>query len=82
MYYTYILFSSKLNKYYTGQTIDLDRRLEEHNRGKTSFMKSGIPWELVYSTSFDTRKEAVNQEHMIKKRGAARFLSDLRDAVG
>jgi len=35
MYYTYILYSPKINKYYTGQTKDLNHRLKEHNRGKT-----------------------------------------------
>ena len=82
MYYTYILFSSKLKKYYTGQTSDLNRRLVEHNRGKTSFMKSGKPWDLIYSKSFASRKEAVNYERIIKKRGAARFISEQGGAVG
>jgi hypothetical protein len=31
----YILFSSSLQKFYTGQTHDLQNRLEEHNSGET-----------------------------------------------
>ena len=82
MYITYILFSPKINKFYTGQTEDLERRLEEHNRGKTPFSASGIPWEVVFSKEFFSRQEAIKLERFIKKRGAARFLNDNNIAVG
>ena len=74
MYCTYILFSQKVNKFYTGQTEDLSRRIEEHNRGKTSFLASGIPWKLIYFKEFKTRAEAINLEMFIKKRDAGRYL--------
>ena len=38
----YILFSSSLNKYYVGSTIDIDRRIEEHNRGKKNRIKISV----------------------------------------
>ena len=76
VFIVYILYSAKLNKYYIGFTMHLDRRLEEHNRGKTVFTRSGIPWELIYQKSFSTRPEAVRFEKSIKKRGAGRFLKD------
>ena len=82
MFTTYILYSLNLRKFYTGQTEDIERRLEEHNRGKTPFMKKGIPWKLLYSQSFETRSEAMQLEKKIKKRGAQRFLIDLGLAVG
>ena len=76
MYITYILYSPKVDKFYTGQTKDLYRRLEEHNRGKTSFLASGIPWILMFSKEIESRTEALKLEKQIKKRGAARFLND------
>jgi putative endonuclease len=76
MYHTYILFSSKLNRYYTGQTEDLERRVAEHNRGKTAGMAGGIPLKLIYSKDFISRSEAMKLEKFIKKRGAFRFLLD------
>ena len=76
MFYVYILFSTSLQKYYTGQTKDIQKRLEEHNRGKTPYMAKGKPWELVYSVCLSSRAEAMTLEKKIKKRGASRFLFD------
>ncbi|MFM9910695.1 MAG: GIY-YIG nuclease family protein, partial [Chitinophagaceae bacterium] len=45
MPYTYILFSAKLNKYYVGACINLERRFYEHNIGHSKFTRPGIPWE-------------------------------------
>jgi putative endonuclease len=81
MFVTYILFSAKINKFYTGQTSDLIRRLEEHNRGKTAFMSGGAPWELLFSKEFNTRQEAIQLEKIIKKRGASRFLTDNKNQL-
>ena len=82
MYFTYILYSQTLGKYYTGQTQDLERRLEEHNRGKTKFLDLGKPWVIVYCRGFADRSGAVALEKQVKKRGAKRFLLDNPSKVG
>ena len=82
MFATYILYSQRINKYYIGHTKDLERRLIEHNRGKTAFMAKGAPWSIVYSFNFQSRTEAVGLEMTIKKRGAERYLSDLKKKYG
>ena len=82
MYVTYILYSPKIDKYYSGQTMDLDRRLKEHNRGKTRFSANGMPWQIVYSKICITKSEALKLEKFIKKRGASRFLLDLKSQSG
>jgi putative endonuclease len=76
MYTTYILYSSTLKKFYTGHSQDFVRRLGEHNRGKTSFLKRGIPWTVVFAKEIGTRSEAIKLETSIKKRGAKRFLNE------
>ena len=78
MCHTYILFSQSLNKYYVGSTIHLLERIEEHNRGKSSFTKSVIPWELMYAIECDEISQARELEIKIKKRGAVRYLESLR----
>ncbi len=77
MYYVYILFSDCLNRYYTGSCADLGKRLAEHNRGQSRYTKTGVPWRLVRSFEVSDRGNALKLETKIKKRGAARFLSDL-----
>jgi putative endonuclease len=36
-YFVYILWSTELQKFYIGQTQDLENRLKEHNAGEGSF---------------------------------------------
>ncbi|MFB2117819.1 GIY-YIG nuclease family protein [Parapedobacter sp. 2B3] len=77
MYSFYILSSERLHRYYTGSCVDLDKRLMEHNRGQSRYTKHGLPWRLVCRFEVSSRSEALKLEMKIKKRGAARFLSDL-----
>ncbi len=76
MFYVYILHSSSLEKYYVGSTEDVNHRLQQHNSGKGSFTKKGIPWLLIISFECITRSESVQLEMKIKKRGAKRYLQD------
>ena len=46
--FVYVLRSLKSQVLYTGMTENLERRLVEHNQGKTRFTKGHLPWELVY----------------------------------
>ena len=76
-FYVYILFSNSLNRYYTGHTNDLPRRLEDHNRGKGNYTVKGSPWVLIRSFETITRAEATALEKKIKARGIKRYLEDI-----
>ena len=76
MYYTYILYSNKIGKYYTGQTQDLQNRLKEHLSGEGKYSSLSHDWQLVWSQKCESRSEALKLETKIKKRGAKRFLVD------
>ncbi len=52
MFYCYILYSERLDKYYIGSTNDLNGRLQRHNTSNHGFTSTGKPWELKYSESF------------------------------
>lgn len=65
-FYTYVLYSKLHERFYTGLTQNLKRRLQEHNSGKTKSTKAYRPWELVFSESFQTRAEARNREKYLK----------------
>ena len=78
---TYILYSEKLNKYYVGSTTDIQRRLEEHNRGKEKFTSTGVPWKLVYKEIFQELKQARQRELHIKKMKSRKYIESLISLV-
>ena len=59
-----------------GQTQNIDKRLERHNKGLVKSTKRGVPWDLVTTIDVANRSEALLLEKRIKKRGAKRFLND------
>jgi putative endonuclease len=73
----YVLYSPKLNKYYVGACIDLDRRIYEHNLGRSKFTRLGVPWELKYSEEFPTLLEAKQRELKIKKMKSRKYIEEL-----
>jgi putative endonuclease len=77
MYTLYILHSKSFNRYYVGYTNDIARRLTEHNRIKGKFTDVGIPWILVYTESFASKKEAMDREKFIKSRKSKSFIREL-----
>jgi UV DNA damage endonuclease len=52
---------------YTGITIDLERRIEQHNAGTASrYTRSRLPVELVYQEGSTTKSKALKRELAIK----------------
>ena len=77
MYTLYILYSKSLNKYYVGYTNDITRRLHEHNRIKGKFTDVGIPWILVHTEIFSTKKDVMVREKFIKSMKSKKFIIEL-----
>ncbi|WP_084757648.1 GIY-YIG nuclease family protein [Spirosoma luteum] len=75
-YVVYIIFSDSLSRYYAGQTVNIDRRLLEHNSGKGNYTSKGAPWRLINCFDCTDRVEAVRSEKTIKSRGIKRYLQD------
>lgn len=74
MHWVYILWSDRLHRYYIGSTSDVDRRLKEHNAGKSVYTKGGKPWRLVYNEVSPTKQSAWKREMEIKKyKGGVQF---------
>lgn len=55
--------------YYTGITTSLVRRMEEHSSNKkgSKYVRSRLPFELVYQTNASNRSLAQKHEAQIKK---------------
>lgn len=66
MHYTYILESSKNNKYYIGSTYNLNERLSFHNSGKVKSTKLYRPWSIYYFEKFENEKDAILRERQLK----------------
>ena len=63
IYFVYILYSEKCNKYYVGHTDSIERRVYEHNNSKGgAFSSSCAPWKFLYNEKYDTRTEAMIRE--------------------
>jgi putative endonuclease len=63
-----------------GSTETVEKRLKEHNSGKSLSTRAGMPWELVHTELFTTRSEAMLRERKIKARGISRYLTDIKNA--
>lgn len=68
MYHLYILECAD-KTLYTGITVDLERRVKEHNHSKlgAKYTRSRRPVWLVYSKKFRSRSTASRAESRIKK---------------
>ena len=64
----YLLLSEKDKRTYLGSTDNIERRITEHNQGKTPSTKNRRPLQLIYQEEFDTLIEARNREHYLKTR--------------
>ena len=74
MFFVYIIHSRRLNRFYVGSTVNIEKRLREHNAGYSLSTRAGCPWELIHSEPFASRSEALHQERWIKARGIKRYL--------
>lgn len=66
MYWLYVLRSAKDGKLYTGVTSDLRRRLREHNSGGTRSTRGRRPLVLVYTETYQTKREVLARERYFK----------------
>ncbi len=77
MFYVYILLSFLDNTYYIGQTNNLGRRLDYHNKGLSKYTSKKIPWKIVYFEEYKTRKEAIIRERFLKEQRNREFYNRL-----
>ena len=73
MYYIYVLYSIKFERYYVGMTNKVERRIIEHNNFKVQSTKAYVPWEVVYVEEYSTRQEARKREKYLKTSAGRRW---------
>ncbi len=76
MYYTYVITSAQDGKWYTGYTVDLRKRLNDHNAGKVISTKHRGPFELIYYEACLNEQDATTREKYLKTGMGKRYLKN------
>lgn len=76
MIYVYILRDIKNGRLYTGYTIDLRKRLEEHRTGKSVYTKGRGPYKLVYYEACLNIEDAKARERYLKSGMGKRYIKN------
>ena len=74
MFYTYILYSKSLDKFYIGATKQLDIRIQKHNTNHKGYTGKSNDWKIVYHEQFESWKEALSREKQIKNKKSRKFI--------
>ena len=79
-YCCYILYSRLLDKYYIGETEDIEKRLILHNTGffKPSFTSKTSDWVLYLKIECNNRKIARYIERHIKSMKSRKYIENLK----
>ena len=75
MFYVYILYSSKYDRFYIGQTADISQRLQQHNNKYEHATSPYVPWELVLKLEKPNRSEAIILEKKLKNLNRVRLVA-------
>ncbi len=65
-FFLYLLLSERDRKTYLGSTNEIERRMKEHNNGKTPSTRYRRPLKLIYTEEFDTLIDARKRERYLK----------------
>ena len=76
-FFVYVLRSVCNKHRYVGMTNNIDRRLNEHNSGKTRSIKAYRPWKMIYFEKYSTEAEAHKRELYFKSGVGREFLDRL-----
>jgi predicted GIY-YIG superfamily endonuclease len=74
MWYVYIIRSVAFpEQEYTGATLDLRRRISDHNAGKSSHTTKFKPWTLIWYCAFRDKYKALEFERYLKSHSGRAF---------
>ena len=67
MFYTYILYSAILDRFYIGYTAGtVELRLTKHLLSKKGFTSKAKDWKIVYTEVFGNKLAAMQRESQLK----------------
>ena len=74
-FYTYVLLSHKDGKRYIGWTNNLQRRIVEHNSGKSLSTAPRRPFSIIYCEACLSEEDAKQREKYLKATVERRYLA-------
>ena len=77
MFYTYILYSETIDKFYIGVTTNPEERLKKHNNASKGFTNRASDWKIVFLKSFEKKSEALAFERKIKSWKSKKMIQKL-----
>lgn len=79
IHYVYVLFSESTQKFYVGETINIDERLLKHNSGAYShaFTSQANDWTIQTAIECKNRVIALKIEKHIKSMKSKMYLKNL-----
>ena len=77
MYFTYIIYSATINRYYVGFTNNLSERLKRHNAKHKGFSNQASDWMVIYYESFNSKAMAMAREKQIKSWKSRQKIEEL-----
>jgi len=77
MYFVYVLYSKIYDRTYTGMTVDVSKRLKQHNAKQNKSTKAYVPWIIVVTEEFEKRLEAREREKYLKTGVGREFIKTL-----
>ena len=80
-HYLYIIYSKDLDKFYTGETSNIEERITLHNTHtfKNAFTKAASDWKLMLCFPCKDRTEALFLERFIKRMKSKKFNQKIID---
>ena len=75
-YFVYILESELDQSWYIGYTKGIEKRLNEHNSGKTESIRKKIPYTIIYYEANLSKEDAIAREKYLKSGMGRRYLKN------
>ena len=73
-HYVYVLSSRRDGDFYVGYTKDVQRRVEQHNRGQVRSTKRRLPMKLIYWEGCINQQDAARREKYLKSTWGKRYI--------
>ena len=75
-YYVYVLISEKDGNFYVGYTLNLKKRLSDHNNGNVRSTSHRIPLCLIYFEGCLNQQDAIHREKYLKTAWGKRYIKN------